>query len=1347
MRFALFHKLLPLPLLFAALAHSQGPPPQQVNPHTQIRWPLACASQGMTYSYQTNTCVKVGPVGPGAGEVQFNMNGTWNSVPGFTFDPNSNTLSAPNLTVPGTANVHIPPSGVQWPPVCTSGVYVPATNTCVPPGTAANPGGAPPQVQYNAGGAFQGITGSSVDNAGNVRYPQMQTGTSPMADIRNQGAVLDATHTPVDAAFTAAINTCNAANGNSCQVLLPCGGVDGCFINNGTTVLPATPSGKTVELNIQGTLHLETGSTLKVPSGYSFTGKAAGGSGQFQSLGATANILGPVTNGTLGASVPGVTTGSLPNGSTSLTIVDTTGHVAGETVRVYNTGSGGVIGLLLYTGTVSGITGNVLTVAPSNAGAAITNMAVVVSAPFVPVVSATPTGSKYSNFHPASVIGVSGVQTCTAVSASRDGTISYNAPNTTFSTGAAITQISLAGNVLTVYAANTFSVGQSVGIVGLKVTANQFLNGQTVTIASQFPDRFTAAFTHADVILVADTGSVTTCTSSSGVPESIRMPVGQTVQISCPSDHSFDQNQTIINGQDWPANQISVWDSPSVPITQIGIASNVLTVVANNNFSTGWKVTFGNMGAATYLNNQTVTLGSVTPTQFTAIFGHANVTLAADTGTAYADHGITGTTNNCTLTGFDDYNYEIVRIDNIDSVPITQIGIASNVLTVVANNTFSNGETMYFSQMKTNTYLLGQTVTILNATPTQFTAAYTHTPVTLGAETGVVGRENIVAGSTLYATFGHAHAPADLWGMGTISTSDPAPTPGQHLDMQAIRIASGYGPQLYMDNTAVINLTGVGAYPQSPGYPASSAIQCDGCWWGQWDSIQAFAGAAVFTCATGTVVNCKTPSYPHGLRCSQDPLREDGIGCATNLTIHNPTVIGGIKVDGNGQDNSNGSGWNILLSNYVAEQSYEGAILVDNSKGLGGDLHVWSDMIVPSDSYIKNEQHNFAATDCCLLTSFASLGTLTYQTRFIPLTNKYWMNGVSVGGGVGSVNAIVNPALVAPHTSSGVLTDGTTIVANIRGSGANLSPSLIPFPTLSMTPNPTCTTYCTTVPGPDGVANSAIEVQSTPAGAQVILIVGTTSVKTWTGDWIITGVQVSPGTNIRNQQPGSPFGQNNLFYLRTNSTTELLQGGLNTFSSINPTNQVNSGGLLPLTGDSWQPGINVITVVQGDQTLHGIVMNVVSGSGVSGGNRFWNPWVMLIPGPNNPGWSNLGVTYPGYDGVTTRQDVMRLARELLHGYVPPNAPAGGGLLATCPGCRYLNLAVAAARRGTFACTAGGTITVPNANAVATSDITFSLNTAGGTPAAPAMKTPGNGTNFQVTCGSADTSTYNYAVWN
>ncbi len=76
------------------------------------------------------------------------------------------------------------------------------------------------------------------------------------------------------------------------------------------------------------------------------------------------------------------------------------------------------------------------------------------------------------------------------------------------------------------------------------------------------------------------------------------------------------------------------------------------------------------------------------------------------------------------------------------------------------------------------------------------------------------------------------------------------------------------------------------------------------------------------------------------------------------------------------------------------------------------------------------------------------------------------------------------------------------------------------------------------------------------------------------------------------------------------------------------------------------------------------------------------------------------------------------------------------------------LNVVTARKGTFVCTGGGTITITNANYVATSDVIITMNTAGGTiTTSPAMKTVTPATGFTVLCGATDTSTYNYSILN
>lgn len=168
-------------LLLAIACGAQLCGAQGISPHRDIRWPINCTNPGMAYNWQLNTCVAVGPVG-NSGEVQINQAGSWYSLPGFSYDFVNNILTAPNITVPGTANLSVPAAKVIWPSSCATGVYVPATNTCVPTGTANNP--APPTgtLQMNSGGIFGPVTNSTADGSGNVT---MQTLGSSVNRVLN----------------------------------------------------------------------------------------------------------------------------------------------------------------------------------------------------------------------------------------------------------------------------------------------------------------------------------------------------------------------------------------------------------------------------------------------------------------------------------------------------------------------------------------------------------------------------------------------------------------------------------------------------------------------------------------------------------------------------------------------------------------------------------------------------------------------------------------------------------------------------------------------------------------------------------------------------------------------------------------------------------------------------------------------------------------------------------------------------------------------------------------------------------------------------------------------------------
>ena len=72
------------------------------------------------------------------------------------------------------------------------------------------------------------------------------------------------------------------------------------------------------------------------------------------------------------------------------------------------------------------------------------------------------------------------------------------------------------------------------------------------------------------------------------------------------------------------------------------------------------------------------------------------------------------------------------------------------------------------------------------------------------------------------------------------------------------------------------------------------------------------------------------------------------------------------------------------------------------------------------------------------------------------------------------------------------------------------------------------------------------------------------------------------------------------------------------------------------------------------------------------------------------------------------------------------------------------VSVVKANGGTFTCTSSGTITVTNANVDANSVFLFGTKTAA-SPAAFTVSAVTIGTSFAVTCGSGDTSVYNYII--
>jgi hypothetical protein len=87
-------------------------------------------------------------------------------------------------------------------------------------------------------------------------------------------------------------------------------------------------------------------------------------------------------------------------------------------------------------------------------------------------------------------------------------------------------------------------------------------------------------------------------------------------------NHGYSNGEMIWIGGTTPSTfNIAQEKITSVQVTS---ATSTLTITATNNLPLGTQVTFQNLGAATFLNGQTVTIASATPTSFTASYTHAD---------------------------------------------------------------------------------------------------------------------------------------------------------------------------------------------------------------------------------------------------------------------------------------------------------------------------------------------------------------------------------------------------------------------------------------------------------------------------------------------------------------------------------------------------------------------------------------------------------------------------------------------------------------------------------------------------------------------------------------------------
>lgn len=191
--------------------------------------------------------------------------------------------------------------------------------------------------------------------------------------------------------------------------------------------------------------------------------------------------------------------------------------------------------------------------------------------------------------------------------------------------------------------------------------------------------------------------------------------------------------------------------SGSFAITEVAVSgSNVLTITANNTLAADAQVTFVGVGAATFLNGQTVTVLStgLSTTQFEANFTHSTYGPTADTGTAIVVALFTASFIHADVTSTPDTGIVSPIIGQITgmgitdirlsySATITQVTIKGNLATLKCNNTFFPGNTILVEGLGGANFLNGYTLLIQTATSTQITAYWQHPDYPATADNGM----------------------------------------------------------------------------------------------------------------------------------------------------------------------------------------------------------------------------------------------------------------------------------------------------------------------------------------------------------------------------------------------------------------------------------------------------------------------------------------------------------------------------------------------------------------------------------------------------------------------------------
>jgi hypothetical protein len=488
-----------------------------------------------------------------------------------------------------------------------------------------------------------------------------------------------------------------------------------------------------------------------------------------------------------------------------------------------------------------------------------------------------------------------------------------------------------------------------------------------------------------------------------------------------------------------------------------------------------------------------------------------------------------------------------------------------------------------------------------------------------------------VSGSSLTGTFMHTHSASALWGMVGVAL---APGVGPY-EMDYIAAGSAPGAAFVGDNVSNVTLIGDGFVATTNETSAAAEMNA---------GLTTIRDSAFLSNGDNypnpCYHNCSASSYPSGaLRFTYITSIPNQGGCGY-CWLENNTFAGGVEVD-----NNQVAGAAVSVPNFYNNQFREvpsNGITIDNRYG-GTNSFVLSDPVL-EDNFLGFQNYDYVGGTDPAGYENGQLQITNPQPSVVPVpVNSYFKGQLSENNADGAM-----PVYGRSGIPVGTYEDGGAIRGEIRSEGSNLGPSVILQATLAATTNSAVSAQCissgtctvSSVPGPDG-ATSAIEIDAVGSSGGLGSVGGGQAyLATYAGDWFIYGAWIRPGA--ANPSSGSCSGANSSF--------NMVTGGTDTLSGYRP---LNFG--MNLLNDWWHPQVALATVTAGESAIHGLALQLWPGCGAGKGNQFYDWFWMQIPGPNNP----------SYRGATI-DEVERWRQELMHGYVPSELTANGGVLAMDP---------------------------------------------------------------------------------